>query len=220
METFNLFVVSLVYLCDMNIKDSLFKAAFDLFLKYGIKSVSMDDISRKLGISKKTIYNCVADKESLITYILDKHLASDEKEILKIQSSSTDAIEEMVTISQHILAFLTDMTPSLVFDLKKYHPEQWHKIENHHFKFIENTIHNNLLRGQKEGLYRINFDAKIVSKLYVVKSNCIVDVDNFPIADFDRVRLFKQLVSYHIHGIVSPEGFQLFQQKHKTFFNL
>lgn len=220
METFKHYIVSKVYLCMMNVKDSLLNAAFELFLKYGIKSVSMDDISRKLGISKKTIYGCIANKESLISDIVENHLESDEREILKIQSRSSDAIEEMVNISQHILTFLCDMTPSLVFDLKKYHPELWNRIEKQHFKFIENTIHNNLVRGQKEGLYRTNFDAKIVSKLYVVKSNCIVDTDNFPVATFDRVTLFKQLVSYHIHGIVSPEGFQLFQQKHKTFFNL
>lgn len=204
----------------MKVQDVLFSAAFELFLKYGIKSVSMDDISRKLGISKKTIYTYVANKESLICNIVEKHIEEDEKEIIKITGKSIDAIDEMVNISQHVLTFLCDMTPSLVFDLKKYHPELWHKIEKQHFLFIENTIHNNLIRGQKEGLYRTNFDAKIVSKLYVIKSNCIVDVDNFPIAIYDRVNLFKQLVSYHIHGIVSPEGFQLFQQKHKTFFNL
>ena len=204
----------------MNLKDTLFSAAFELFLKYGIKSVSMDDISRKLGISKKTIYTYVANKESLISHIVEKHIASDEKEIVKIVTKSVDAIDEMVNISQHVITFLGDMTPSLVFDLKKYHPELWDKIEKQHFQFIENTIHQNLLRGQKEGLYRSNFDPKIVSKLYVVKSNCVVDADNFPIATYNRVTLFKQLVSYHIHGIVSPTGFQLFQQKHKTFFNL
>ena len=180
----------------------------------------MDDISRKLGISKKTIYNCVTNKESLISNIVDKHIESDEKEIIQIVAKSVDAIDEMVKISQHVIAFLGDMTPSLVFDLKKYHPELWNKIEKQHFQFIENTIHQNLIRGQKEGHYRNNFDPKIVSKLYVVKSNCVVDVDNFPVATFDRVTLFKQLVSYHIHGIVSPTGYQLFQQKHKTFFNL
>jgi TetR/AcrR family transcriptional regulator, cholesterol catabolism regulator len=204
----------------MNLKDTLFTAAFELFLKYGIKSVSMDDISRKLGISKKTIYTFVANKESLISNVLDKHLESDEEEILKITNKSIDAIDEMVNISQHILTFLCDMTPSLVFDLKKYHPELWAKVEKQHFTFIENTIHNNLVRGQKEGLYRKNFDAKIVSKLYVAKSNCIVDTDNFPIANYNRVNLFKEMISYHLHGVVSPEGFQLFQQKHKTFFNL
>ncbi len=204
----------------MNIKDTLFTAAFELFLKYGIKSVSMDDISKKLGISKKTIYTFVANKESLISDIVTRHVESDEKEILKIKETSKDAIDEMVNISQHVLSFLCDMTPSLVFDLKKYHPELWHKIENQHFLFIENTIRNNLIRGQKEGLYRKNFDANIVSKLYVAKSNCIVDIDHFPINVFDRVTLFKEMISYHLHGVLSVEGFQLFQQKHKTFFNL
>lgn len=220
METFKQLAVSIVYLCMMCLKDSLHTAAFELFLKYGIKSVSMDDISRKLGISKKTIYSFVATKEDLIVNILEKHLKKDEDTINDILANSRNAIDEMVNITRHVLSFLRSMTPSIIYDLKKYHPQTWEKIEGIHFSFIELTIYNNLLRGQYEEYYRADFDPRIISKLYVYKSRSIADQDKFPLDDFDRVLLFKEMIKYHLHGIVSEKGLGLIQQQHNNFLQL
>ncbi|MFZ1748834.1 MAG: TetR/AcrR family transcriptional regulator [Saprospiraceae bacterium] len=190
----------------MNLKDTLLATSFELFLKYGIKSVSMDDISKKLGISKKTIYGCVDTKENLIIDIIEKHIHRDQTDILKILKSSEDAVAEMVNITRHVLIFLRKMTPSLIYDLKKYHPHAWHKMETSHIEFIQQTIFTNLVRGQKEGLYRNDFDPLIISMLYVHKSMTITDQDKFPLDKFERVNLFKEMVTYHLHGIVSEEG--------------
>jgi AcrR family transcriptional regulator len=102
----------------MNIKDNLVSTAFDLFLKYGIKSVSMDDISRKLGISKKTIYSVINTKDELIDDVLSTHLRKDECDIKSILDESHDALDEMVRITRHILVFISSMTPSIIYDLK------------------------------------------------------------------------------------------------------
>jgi AcrR family transcriptional regulator len=144
----------------MNVKENLVSTAFDLFLKYGIKSVSMDDISRKLGISKKTIYSVINTKDELIDDVLISHLQKDKCDIKSILDQSHDAIDEMVRITRHILTFISSMTPSIIYDLKKYHPQAWNKIEKEHFSFIQQTIYNNLIRGQKEGLYRMDFDPR------------------------------------------------------------
>jgi AcrR family transcriptional regulator len=190
----------------MNIKDNLVSTAFDLFLKYGIKSVSMDDISRKLGISKKTIYSVINTKDELIDDVLSTHLRKDECDIKSILDESHDALDEMVRITRHILVFISSMTPSIIYDLKKYHPLAWNKIEKEHFSFIQQTIYNNLIRGQKEGLYRKDFDPLIVAMLYVNKSHAIVDEDRFPLGSFDKVKLVKEMIYYHLHGIVSEKG--------------
>ena len=204
----------------MNLKDTLLTTTFELFLKYGIKSVSMDDISRKLGISKKTIYLFVSTKEDLIQDVIDIQLKKDEKDIKNILDKSEDAIDEMINIAKHALTFLRQMTPSLIYDLKKYHSQSWEKIETLHFAFIEKTILNNLQRGQVEGYYRQDFEPKIISKLYVYTSTTIADQDKFQIDDFDRVLLFKEMIRYHLRGIVSEKGLKLIEQQHKNFLNL
>lgn len=204
----------------MKLKDNLVSTAFELFLKYGIKSVSMDDISRKLGISKKTIYSVVNTKEELIDDVLSIHLEKDECDIQSILNQSRDAIDEMVNVTKHVAIFLKQMTPSLIYDLKKYYPVFWSKIESTHFTFIERTIYANLQRGQKEGLYRQDFDPMIISKLYVLKSTSIADQDKFPAEAFDRLTLFKEMVRYHLRGIVSEKGAKLFDLQHKNILYL
>lgn len=204
----------------MNLRESIFISAFDLFLKYGIKRVSMDDICRKTGISKKTCYNVIATKEDLVFHVLKSHLARDEQEIVAILENSSNAIDAMVNISKHVLKFLAKMTPTLIYDLKRYHPHAWEKIEERHFPFIEKMIFNNLKRGQKEGLYRKDLNAVILSKLYVLQSLSISDQQHFSPEEFSKVDLYKEMIRYHLNGIISEEGKLQIIQNHKNFFTI
>lgn len=187
-------------------KDVIWQTALDLFMKYGVKSVSMDDLCRTLGISKKTIYTFINNKEELVVKVIQKHLNQNEKEISEIISHSADALDEMVSITRHVLVFLRKIQPSLIFDLKKYHPQVWKLIETQHFSFIENVIYNNIQRGIREGLYRSDIDAKIIARLYVTKSTNIVNEDYFPLTEFDRQKLVIQMLLYHLYGLVSDTG--------------
>jgi len=206
MKTLKHILVSIVYLCIMDIKNNIFKAAFDLFLKYGIKSVSMDDICRKMAISKKTLYESITNKDELVSEIVERHIATDRLEIQDLLKSSNNALEEMVNISNHIIKFLGRISPSLTYDLKKYHPQTWDKIENNHFHFIHDVIFNNIKKGQKEGNYRKDISPEIISILYIYMTRGITDETYFPQDSFPKVTLYKQLISYHIYGIVTPQG--------------
>lgn len=190
----------------MNIKDKLLLSAFDLFMKYGIKSVSMDDICRTLGVSKKTVYNVIANKKDLIDQILKAHLARDQKQINDIVDNATHAIDAMEKIGKHVLQFLRAMTPSLIYDLQKYYPESWSMIEEQHYGFIYETIKGNLIRGQQEGLYLNDFDSNIIARLYVEKTHCIADDETFPLVTYTRPQLFEELFMYHMRGITSKKG--------------
>lgn len=190
----------------MDIKEKIFNTTFDLFLKYGVKSVSMDDICRKLGISKKTIYTVIENKKDLIEKIIQLHIQKDEDDIRQLTKSSDSAVDEMCKIGRHVIKFLRAMKPSLIYDLQKYYPQAWNMIEDQHYGFIYQTIKANLERGQREGLYLNSFDAKIIAKLYVEKTHCIADEEHFPSSEFTRPQLFEQLFMYHMRGISSEKG--------------
>jgi len=193
----------------MELKEKIFLTTFDLFLKYGVKSVSMDDICRKIGISKKTIYTVIINKKDLVEKILKLHLQKDEEDIKKITKASDTAIDEMCKIGRHVIKFLRAMKPSLIYDLQKYYPQAWNMIEDQHYGFIYQTIKANLQRGQKEGLYIPTFNAEIIAKLYVEKTHCIADEENFPSTEYSRPQLFEELFMYHMRGISSNKGLML-----------
>lgn len=219
-ETFKPFKVSEVYESNklkMKIPESILSAAFELFMNFGVKSVSMDDIAQRLGISKKTIYASVETKEDLILHVIGNFLELEESNIRKIIAGSSDAVDEIININRHILSYLRVMKPSLIFDLKKYYPECWDMIENTHLTFIREVIEQNILRGQQEDLYRQDLLPFVISKLFITKSLMIIDEKEFSLVKHDLYELIMQLEKYHLYGIVSPAGQErLHKQYHST----
>jgi len=190
----------------MNYKEEILKKTFDLVMKYGIKSVSMDDISKGIGISKKTIYQYFENKRALISEMIDDHIQKDENDIDEIIAKSQNAINEIIDIARHVLSFLKGMSPTMMHDTQKYYPRQWEKVETTHFSFIRNIIKSNIERGQKEGLYNEDVNSEIISRLYVKQILAIADESTFPANEYNKGELYKTFITYHIRGIMSQKG--------------
>lgn len=202
----------------MDLKEQLLLVSAQMFLKYGIKSVSMDDISRQLGISKKTLYEVVENKNDLINAVLDFHLKDSADELNALLKKSEDAIDEIMQVSSHVLFFIANMSPTIIYDLQKYHPQSWKKVKEYQRTIVEKQIYNNLVRGQKEMLYRRDFDPQIVARLFVYKSSSITDHEVFPTELFDRKTLYKEIIKYHFFGIISEKGLKSLLKHYKKHF--
>jgi TetR/AcrR family transcriptional regulator, cholesterol catabolism regulator len=195
-------------------KSSIVLKARNLFLRYGIKSVTMDDIARELGISKKTLYQFFENKADLLTSISEHNEAKDKEVMHHIVSGAKDALDEMLGIARYVTEELSSLlSPTALFDLQKYYPDIWAKFVQFQQEFIYQHIRQNIERGMKEGIYREGLDADIVAKLYVSKTDCLLDEDMFPSKKYDKVKLFKQYFSYHIHGIANAKGLKLLEKK-------
>ena len=190
----------------MDTKQKILDQTFELIMKYGIKSVSMDDISRGIGISKKTIYQYFENKKALIHEVIENHIIKDQKEISAIILSANDAIDEMLLVSKHVLGFLRCMSPSMMFDTQKYYPKIWNNIQTQHFKYIQSTATENIKRGQSEGYYSDDIDADIISKMYIKQILNLADESVFPLSKYERSDLYKSLVTYHVRGLLNDKG--------------
>ena len=193
-------------------KTNILDKVQELFMKYGLKSVSMDDISRKLGISKKTLYQCVANKRDLIKEVFQKHIEEEEAAIDKIVANSKDAVDEMIEIARFVTALLREVSPTTLYDMQKYYGDIWGMMEALHQDHIYSVIKTNLDRGISEGLYRKDLNTDIIAKLYVGKTLLIVDEDVFPLKDYNKENLYLEYVHYHLHGIALPKGLKLFEK--------
>ncbi len=198
----------------MDNKQKLFSTVESLFMKYGIKSITMDDVSKELGISKKTLYQYVENKKDLIDKVMQQNFANELRDIAEIHQNSKDAIDEMLQVSKHVTQQLREMHPSVVYDLQKYYRESWQEMEKFHEEFIYGQIKQNIERGQQEGLYRLDLDPDIIAKLYVSKTMVIVDESTFPLREYNREKLFLEYIFYHIRGIASLKGLKLLE-KHR-----
>lgn len=193
-------------------KENLINSSKELFLKYGVKSVSMDDIAKFLGISKKTIYNFVSNKSNLVLEVL-KIIVKEEKETIEeINKQSVNAIDEMAAIARYILQFLRKMKPTLTYDLQKYHSESWSFVETEHLAFIEKVIRRNLTRGKIEGLYKSSLNEDILSKLYMNMARILVDEHAFPSSEYDRPMVYENFFHYHMGGVMNEKGVKELQK--------
>lgn len=190
----------------METREEILQQTFDLTMKYGIRSVSMDDIAKALGISKKTIYQHFENKKHLIREMVSSTIERDESEIKTLISASSSAIDEIVSIARHTLQFLRGISPTIVFDMKKYYGKEWDLIEQHHYSFFYNIIKANINRGKEEGVYKKDINSDIIAKLFADMTNCIADEEMFPLWDYKRDELYKALITYHIRGLVSDKG--------------
>lgn len=177
-----------------------------LFLRRGIRSVTMDDIAQTLGMSKKTLYQYVENKADLISKIVLNHVEEETACISKISAESQNAIREMMEITRYSVQQLRDISPLVIFELQKYYRESWEKMEALHKEYIYKVIFDNIEKGKKEGFYREEINSDIVSKLYVGKTYLLVDENVFPLKDFDREKLLMEFFLYHINGLLTEKG--------------
>lgn len=190
----------------------------NLFKKFGIKSVSMDDIAQNCGISKKTLYELVDDKRDLVTKVLDKGFHKPHIH-QNIDFDGLNAIEVLFKVYEISLEFFKDFNLSMEFDLKKYYPDLYSKAKRNRESHLYNNILSNIKQGQKEGLYRTNFNAEMVTKFHVHKIESVFKKELFEDDNYTSVEIFKELFSYHFYSIANEKGRVLLEEKIKTLDN-
>lgn len=187
-------------------RNDITQKSLEQFMRYGVKSVSMDDISKSLGMSKKTLYQHYTNKESLIMGVIEQQQKRDADVFADIQSKSVNAIDEMIQIAEYFLTILKDLGPSFIYDMRKYYPNLWKNVKDFHNVFLKEEIKTNIERGIEEKYYRQNLDPELVSTLYVASSWAIADDVIVSFKDFDPQKIVKQHVMYHLYGLLSSYG--------------
>jgi len=191
---------------DLTNNRKILEVSTQLFMTYGLKSVSMDDICRKLGISKKTIYQYVDNKQELVSQVIKEFIGIQHEMINSITSRSEDAVEEYLNLSRHFLSTIRQMKPTITYDLQKYYPDSWKIVTEDHFKFLQTVIQNNINGGIEQGLYRENINVDIIAKLYISKNHALANEELFPTDTYNKDDLLIEFIRYHLHGIASDKG--------------
>ncbi len=207
-----------IYICAMNeeLKNILLKVR-ELYNRYGIKSITMDDVARELGISKKTLYQYVTDKDDLVGKFIDNEIVIRQEEICKCFKAGFNAIEELFELSVFMNRLMRDQNPATEHDLKKYYPHHFNKTVRIRRERIFSYILENLRKGKEEGLYRAGMDEEIIARLYLSRVESISVNDLFTVEEFTSVRLFIELLVYHIRGIATEKGIEVLERKIKEF---
>lgn len=178
----------------------------ELFMRVGVKSLTMDDISRHLGISKKTLYLYVSDKKDLVKKAVQVAVDNDQCMLGNIAVQEENAIDELLALNEKVSQKLQSVQPAVMYDLKKYYPEAWSLMEDHKKCFVYDMVIENIKTGIEQGLYRENANPEIIARIYIVMIDKIFDDDVFPSHQYKFSDIHREIARYHIRGIASKKG--------------
>ncbi len=197
---------------EQDIKDRIIRGAEELFLKYGVRSVSMDDVARHLSVSKKTLYQYFADKDEMVTMVLVHHMEKDVKQYDSFHSSAKNAIDELVKISSCMKRDFQKLNPSLLFDLQKYHAKAWSIWLGHKQVYIKDSIVRNLMQGIEEGFFRpdINVEVLAITRLELIQLT--FDETVFPADKHNLPEVNGQIFEHFVYGILTEKGRKVYEK--------
>ena len=200
-------------------KEKILHKAEELFLTYGFKSVTMDDIANQMGISKKTIYAHFKNKTQLVKESTLNIFENISKGIDCICTLNKNPIEELFEIKSFIMKQLKGEKTSPQYQLSKYYPEIHNSLKKKQFELMQDCVTDNITKGVTQGLYRTNLNIEFVSRIYFVGVTGIKDEELFPTEKFPKQQLVENYLEYHLRGIVTKKGLLKLNQiiiKNKT----
>ena len=193
-------------------KERIQQKAKELFMRYGFRSVTMDEIAGQLGISKKTLYQFFEDKDSLVEAVMQKEMTYMQSECKKQVTESENAIEELFKDMESMESVMDALNPQIVFDLEKFYPRTFEKFKKHKHSFLLDIIRKNLQRGVHEELYRNDFDIEIIARFRLESAFIIFNQELFPFGKYNVLQLSNEIYYHYIHGIATPKGKKMIEK--------
>lgn len=196
----------------MEPKERILASAEASFLRYGIRSISMDDIAAQLGMSKKTLYKFFADKDELVHEVVNNHMSCIETDCSADQVNAKDAIHEIFIVLARMAEDYHSINPMVMHDLQKFHPKAFALFLKHKAEFLFTVIKNNIERGIKEGLYRADIDVEVLSRFRIEAMMMPLNTEVFPANKFNFSRTSQIITENFIYGMATIKGHQLIDQ--------
>jgi AcrR family transcriptional regulator len=190
-------------------QDRILNKARELMFQAGVKHVTMDDLATQLGISKKTIYQYFKDKDALVSSVVEFELANHALLCNQSTQAADNAVHEIFLLMSVIQEMFNRMNPLALFEIEKYYPLAFEKIEKHKVDIIFSMISANLEKGIAEGLYRKDVDVTILSKYRLETSLIPFNIHVFHPSKFDLLKVNLQIIEHFVYGVATLEGHKL-----------
>ena len=200
-------------------KEEIIDTALKLFMKYGIRSVTMDDIARELSISKKTIYQHFADKDEIVSLAAENHLNCEMENMDEVNGEASNAIEELFLASKAMRSSFKNLNPAVLHDIKRFHKTAWNHFVRFKSEYIYNSVVKNLNKGIKEGYFRPEINVDILATFRVSQVELGFSDEVFPKDKFDFKEVQNQIFDNFVYGLLTDAGRKLYMEYQQKEFS-
>jgi len=197
-------------------KEDIIDTSLKLFMRYGVRSVTMDDIAREIGISKKTIYQHFRDKNEIVSLAAENHLGCEIELMDSIKKQADNAIEELYLTSRAMRNSFKNLNPAILNDIMKYHKEAWKHFVDFKSDYIYKSVAKNIEKGIEEGYIRPEVSIDILATFRVSQVELGFSEDVFPKDRFEFTEVQNQIFDNFVHGLLTDAGRELYQEYQKN----
>ncbi len=190
-------------------KNRIKQKAHDLFMQYGVRSVTMDEIALQMGVSKKTIYQYYADKDELVDAVMVDLIDNNQNCCDSDREKAKDAIHEVFLAIEMMQEMFANMNPSILFELEKYYPKSFEKFSNHKYNYLGKILNENLQRGITEELYRAEIDIDVLVKVRLESMMMPFNQLIFPHNKYKFIEVETELTTHFLFGLATIKGHKL-----------
>jgi AcrR family transcriptional regulator len=199
--------------------DRILSESLRLFKTNGIRSVSMDDVAKELGMSKKTIYQYVENKTELVEKVLNYMLERESTVCIDEDRENMNAIDILLSVSRNVSKQMKDLNPINAFELQKYYPAIFREFVIKKRDHVFEQVKQNFNQGIAEGIYRNDLDVDLVARLYIQKLVDVHDPEFLSSVNFGFEKVFQVMFENHIRGIANAEGLAYYEKQTKMLNN-
>ncbi|MDQ2719312.1 MAG: TetR/AcrR family transcriptional regulator [Bacteroidota bacterium] len=199
----------------MEIRERIKQKADELYRRYGVKSVTMDEIASQLGVSKKTIYQFFDDKNQLVDAVFVEMLDYNKSCCRDSRAQAQDAVHELFLDMDNLQEIMLNMNPSILFDIERGHPNTFKKFAEFKYHFLFQIIKKNIERGIKEELYRGEMNADVIAKMRLEMIMLPFNEELFPKSHYSLAQLQQELLEFFLFGMITPKGHKLITKYQK-----
>lgn len=196
----------------MDSKERIHSKARELFMRYGIRSVSMDDIANQLSVSKKTIYQFYADKNELVDAIMEEEIRQMQQECMNCSLNARDAVDEIFLTMELTLEQFRNLNPVVLHDMEKFHYDSYQRINRHKQDFLLKIISSNIERGIREGLYRVEVNVDVLSKVRLESLMLPFNIELFPPKKYNLAEVSRVIIEHFVFGLATSKGMTLIEK--------
>lgn len=190
----------------MENKNQFLKKATELFIEHGSKTLTMDDVAREFGISKKTLYQKYKNKEALLEDVLAHKLSEIISKMQKLDVEVENAVERMFCRDEQIERAVNSNNSTMIKQLIKYYPAIFNKhMLNFSDKFSEVLVRN-INKGRIQGYYREDFDAEIYAKIFFL---LVMSYESSPFidtAEIEKEHYNNEAMMFYMNAITTEKG--------------
>jgi TetR/AcrR family transcriptional regulator, cholesterol catabolism regulator len=183
--------------------------ASEMFMKWGVRSVSMDDIANGLGASKKTLYQYFSDKDELVDAVVEQIVAENQYACDIDRMEAANAVEEIFKAMDMVEVMFRNMNASILYDLQKYHPKAFNRFLKHKNDYLYSVVRSNLERGIAEELYRNDINVELLSRFRVESMMLFFNPDFMGRQKIDFAEVQQIMMEHFLFGVASLKGHKL-----------